>query len=131
MPITIIVYLSRMCTPLGVSVVHVVTCQTEDLVRAEVALDHGRGGSAQVARCSGRGAIADGCAVVCVPVCVKVVVVVVADAVVVILLWWRSNLFIFGFVDVSTSDELMVMMMLVLKFCFSMKRILKPSLSKS
>ncbi len=41
-----------------VSVVHVVTGKAEDLIRAEVAFDHGRGGAAQIARCSGRASIA-------------------------------------------------------------------------
>ena len=112
----LITYLSRMRAPLGVPVVHVVTCQTKDLIRAEVALDHGRGGPAQVARCSARGAIVAVCVVVCVSVCVKAVVVVVVDAAVVIFLRWGSNLFIFGLVNVSASDELMVMMVLILKF---------------
>ena len=60
----LIIYLSRMRASLGVSVVHVVTCQTKDLIRAKVALDHGRGGPAQVARCSARGAIAAVCVVI-------------------------------------------------------------------
>ena len=105
-------------------VVHVVTGQAEDLVGAEVTLDHRRRCAAKVTW--GSPSIAVVVVVVTVDVTADVVVVVVDDVVAVtvgleaadvVLLRRRSDLFVFGFVNVTTSSNLekVLTMMLVLK----------------